>query len=148
MSSTSEITPEDLILYKEGDKIYSGGFQVNSILLKQGKSPFSSYQTAGANTSTDLDPTNNVSDLFKNYAVPSGLLYLPSKINNNDLEENIIIQKDTYLEQELDDDYVTEDIYDRLIELASANKLDKGGTRRKRRGKKLGTKKNRKRGTN
>ena len=64
------------------------------------------------------------------------------------MEENIIIQKDTYLEQELDDDYVTDDIYDRLIELASANKLDKGGTRRKRRGKKLGTKKNRKRGMN
>jgi hypothetical protein len=34
MTLSSEITTDDLIYYKEGDKIYSGGFLVNSILLK------------------------------------------------------------------------------------------------------------------
>jgi hypothetical protein len=141
MSFVSDLTAEDLIIYKEGDKIYSGGFQVNSILLKHGKSPFSTFQKAG--NGEHVTDTNNVSDLFKNFAVPSGLLYLPSKLNNNiSFEEDVIIQKDSYLEEDLDDDYVTDDIYDRLIDLASANKSGKGGTRRKRRGKKLGTKKN------
>jgi len=135
MSITSEITPEDLILYKEGEKIYSGGFHVNSILLKQGLSPFSSFQKAG-NTDKEMENSdtvsNSVSDLFKNFAVPSGLLYLPNKLKTSDFEENIIIQKDTYLEEDLDDDYVTDDIYDRLMSLASHNKYEKGGTRKRR----------------
>jgi hypothetical protein len=138
MSFTSEITPEDLILYKEGDKIYSGGFQVNSVLLKQGVSPFSSFQKAGQIASddnyngTEETNSNSVSDLFKNLAIPSGLLYLPNKLKTNDFEENEIIQKDTYVEQEVDNDYVTDDIYDTLMDLASTNTYSKGGTRKKR----------------
>ena len=34
------ISSEDLIFYKDGNKIYSGGFNVNSVLLKKGHSPF------------------------------------------------------------------------------------------------------------
>jgi hypothetical protein len=152
MSFTSEITPEDLILYKEGDKIYSGGFQVNSILLKQGLSPFSSFQKAGQVSSDENyngTNSNNVSDLFKNLAIPSGLLYLPNKLKTNNFEENEIIQKDTYVEEEIDNDfdndYVTDDIYDKLMDLASTNTYSKGGTKKRRlRVFKKNTRKNRK----
>lgn len=140
MSLSSEITADDLIYYKEGDKIYSGGFQVNSILMKKGLSPYTSFQHAGSTNE------NNVSDLFKNFAVPSGLLYYPNKLGYDSAD--VIVEKDYVVQGEFDDDdedYVTEDIHDRLLELASANKKNiTGGTRRKRRGKKLGTKKNRK----
>lgn len=137
MSLSSEITADDLIYYKEGDKIYSGGFQVNSILLKKGLSPLTSFQNAGSINE------NNISDLFKNFAVPSGLLYYPNKIDNGSAD--IIIEKDYVVQGEFDDDeYMTEDIHDRLLELASANKNGIiGGTRRKRK-RKIGTKKNRK----
>jgi len=137
MSLSSEITADDLIYYKEGDKIYSGGFQVNSILLKKASSPFTSFQHAGSTNE------NNVSDLFKNFVVPSGLLYYPNKSDYDSAD--IVVEKDYVVQGEFDDDdYMTEDIHDRLLELASANKNSiVGGTRRKRRNK-FGTKKNRK----
>jgi hypothetical protein len=134
MSLSPEISADDLIYYKEGDKIYSGGFQVNSILLKKGLSPLTSYQHAGSNNE------NKVSDLFKNFAIPSGLLYYPNKSDYGSAD--IIVEKDYIVQGEFDDDeYMTEDIHDRLLELASANK--QGGSRRKRK-RKIGTKKNRK----
>lgn len=120
----SLITADDLILYKEGDKIYSGGFQVNSILLKQGHP---AIQRAGTNLGSGSD---KVSDLFADFAVPSGLLYLPnnnSGISNVDTEEIID-----------DDDYVSDDIYNSLMDLAA---VKKSGTK-KRKGRKGGTRKN------
>ena len=128
----SFVTADDLILYKEGDKIYSGGFQVNSILLKQG---YPAMQRAGASLysgSTSNSVSDKVSDLFSDFAVPSGLLYLPNKntgISNEKTQEIID-----------EDDYVTDDIYDTLMDLAA---VKKGGTK-KRKVRKGGTKKNRK----
>lgn len=119
----SFITADDLILYKEGDKIYSGGFQVNSILLKQG---LPVVQRAGTGFSSGSD---KVSDLFADFAVPSGLLYLPN--NGYSGEKDQVIEED---------DYITEDIYDTLMDLAS---VKKSGTK-KRKVRKGGTRKNRK----
>jgi len=124
----SVITADDLILYKEGDKIYSGGFQVNSILLKQGHP---AMQRAGANLNSGSD---KVSDLFADFAVPSGLLYLP---NNNTFSNEIPKDKEEILDEH---DYVTDDLYDNLMDLAA---VKKGGTK-KRKVRKGGTRKNRK----
>ena len=144
MTLSSEITTDDLIYYKEGDKIYSGGFLVNSILLNKGISPYASFQNAESSQNAESTNENNVSDLFKNFAVPSGLLYYPNKPDYNSAD--VIVEKDFVVQGEFDDeDYLTEDIHDRLLELTSANKKNiTGGTRRKKRGKKIGTKKNRK----
>jgi hypothetical protein len=120
----SVVTADDLILYKEGDKIYSGGFQVNSILLKQG---LPAVQRAGTNLESGSD---KVSDLFADFAVPSGLLYLPNKNSTSD-NTDVIIEED---------DYITDDIYDTLMDLAA---VKKGGTK-KRKMRKGGTKKNKK----
>lgn len=139
------ITSEDLIFYKDGNKIYSGGFSVDSLLLKKGHSPFTTFnnpQNGGnkkdeSNNYDDDENSNNVSDLFKNFVVPSGLLYFPDKEGlNNDTEE---------YESE-DDDYISEDLHDRLINLASKDnqKLAKGGSRKKRKARNKNTKKNRK----
>jgi hypothetical protein len=123
----SFVTADDLILYKEGDKIYSGGFQVNSILLKQG---YPAIQRAGTSLNSGTD---QVSDLFADFAVPSGLLYLPNKNTGISNENNQEVIMD-------DDDYVTDDIYNTLMDLAS---VKKGGTK-KRVVRKGGTRKNRK----
>lgn len=130
MSVTQEVTPEDLIFYKEGNKIYSGGFQVNSILLKQG---LPALQQAG---NRDSSKTEKVSDLFADFAVPSGLLYLP----NNNLFSCTKINEKEDLETN-SEDYLSEDIYDTLMNLASVKKtgtkkrkVRKGGTRKNRKG--------------
>ena len=117
---------------------------MNSILLNKGISPYASFQNAESSQNAESTNENNVSDLFKNFAVPSGLLYYPNKPDYNSAD--VIVEKDFVVQGEFDDeDYLTEDIHDRLLELTSANKKNiTGGTRRKKRGKKIGTKKNRK----
>jgi hypothetical protein len=135
MSNTSEITSEDLIFYKEGDKIYSGGFNINSILLKKGISPLNSLNRDSYDNSNTIQSSDKVSDLFNNMAVPSGLLYSNSfKPNSNyeDIifEKNSSIEKDFYVDD--NDEVLDDDIYEKLIELASINKKNNnGGTRKK-----------------
>lgn len=147
------ITSEDLIFYKDGDKIYSGGFSVNSILLKNGGSPFVTLNNQhGGNyneifTDDNLKNSNNVSDLFKNFVVPSGLLYLPNKENISYEKEEYIYKNDNNDNSEDEDDYITDDIHDRLIQLVSkdnqqiSNVNSNGGSKRIRKSGK-NTKKN------
>ena len=46
----SYFSPNDLVFYKENDQIMSGGYLIDSILLKQGISPMTTYnQTGGIN---------------------------------------------------------------------------------------------------
>lgn len=95
----STIGAEDLIFYtdKEGD-IYSGGFNVNSIFMKQGTSPIitlNQEKQIGGNI-------NKVSDLFDNLVVPNWALSFPFKkggsINKNleECEENDVIEDDIH----------------------------------------------------
>ena len=113
----STISAEDLIFYREGDNIYSGGFSVNSILLKQGYSPIytmnykndSNFQEGGSGTS------ENVSDLFKDLAIPSGLLYLPNKFGG----EKEIEEPD--MDDDEGDTVIHEDIHDKLLQFVSKN---------------------------
>ena len=150
------ITSEDLIFYKDGNKIYSGGFNVNSLLLKKGHSPFITFNNKqnGGFQSDEEENSNNVSDLFKNFVVPSGLLYFPDKVNfnyecddtNNDDTNNDDTNNDDTNNDDTDDDYISEDLHDRLINLASKDnqKLSKGGSKKKRKLGNKNTKKNRK----
>ena len=62
----STLGAEDLIFYSDKDNnIYSGGFKVNSIIMKNGLSPIVTLNQSGG------DNLNNVSDLFKNLVVES-----------------------------------------------------------------------------
>ena len=64
----SNIDGDDLVFYSGSDRqIYSGGFSVNSIMMKTGFSPFTTLnnintQQTGGNTQ---QTGGNVSDLFK-----------------------------------------------------------------------------------
>ena len=68
----SNLSGNDLVYYKENNRIMSGGFNINSILMNQNISPVLSM-----NKSEQVG--GNVSNLFKSLAVPTGLLYLHEK---------------------------------------------------------------------
>jgi len=61
----SNLSANDMVFYKEGEQIMSGGFSVDSILLKNNDSK-SNFGGGG------------MSNIFKDLAVPAGLLYQPS----------------------------------------------------------------------
>jgi len=152
------ISSDDLIFYKDGNKIYSGGFSVNSVLLKKGHSPFITFnnnhntQKGGSYLENEeLEKngnSNNVSDLFKNFVVPSGLLYYPNKQNYNYENDNQADNLDTinYDDDSSTDEYISDDLHERLLNLASKDNknLAKGGSKKKRRVGNKSTKKNRK----
>jgi len=85
----NNLSGDDLVYYKENGRIMSGGFNINSILMKQGTSPLVSLNNdAEAQTGGSL---NSVSNLFKSLAVPTGLLYLHEKkkaYKNLDYDQN------------------------------------------------------------
>jgi len=98
---------DDFVMVKKGGKIISGGFDVNSILLKHNQSlMYTLNRQLGGGLSTD------VSDLFKDLAVPAGIFYQPStkigSIGGSKQEKNVIG------EEEVDDD-----LYEKLVKLAS-----------------------------
>ena len=74
MQTVNEITPDDLVITKEGKNVMSGGYKIDNIFLQNNISPFktdnSSNQEGG-----------NVSSMFSNLAVPAGLLLLQQKTN-------------------------------------------------------------------
>jgi hypothetical protein len=113
----SNITAEDLIFYNEGDKVYSGGFNINSILLKKGLSPLF---TLNSDKTLQNGGGNNVSDLFKELVIPSGLLYLPNKMFGGANYEN---ENDNYnTDEDEETDFISEDIHDKLLSLVSVGK--------------------------
>ena len=60
---------DDLVFYSDSNnEIYSGGFSINSIMMKGGISPFTTLNKMNGQTG------GNVSDLFKDLVVPSWLL--------------------------------------------------------------------------
>jgi hypothetical protein len=93
----SHISANDLIFYKEGGNIMSGGFSVESILLNKGESPMYTANSLsrlereeeeeedvqkGGKHKQKQSEGKQVSSVFKNLAVPTGLLYQPSKESN------------------------------------------------------------------
>jgi hypothetical protein len=72
----SHLSAADMVFYKETDentneqRIMSGGFSIESLLWKNGDSPMYT-----ANNPNNLSGGNAVSGIFKNLAVPAGLLY-------------------------------------------------------------------------
>ena len=112
----------DLVFYSDSDKqIYSGGFSVNSIMMKSGISPFTTLN------STNQQTGGNVGDIFKNMVIPSWLVSQEYKssggarhIENSDDED--------------EDNVVSDDLHDKLIGLVTVSdaeiKSKKKNTRR------------------
>ena len=82
---------DDFVYYKdENDKVYSGGFTVNSLALKGGLSPLSG---GGGENDTEF------SQQFKNQIVPSFLHYQLGG-NNDNYSEKMMDLLNTYNEEE------------------------------------------------
>lgn len=70
------IGAEELVFYKDDkNNIYSGGFNVNSVLFKLGVPPINTLHKSGGGGGVIQE---NVSDLFKDLAVPNWLLSTPT----------------------------------------------------------------------
>jgi hypothetical protein len=125
---------DDMVLCKMPDgTIRSCGFSVNSLLMREGKSPMMTVNSLDKDSrNLNTRDNKNVSDLFKHFAVPAGIFYTQPK--------GIISKKQCVNEEDLDDE-----IYDRLIALASINAARKNKKSKKRttRGTSHGTKKSR-----
>lgn len=109
---------EDLIFYKDTNtgKIMSGGYSINSILLKEGLSPMTTLNTANdENTDILIGGNNKVSNIFENLAIPAGLFYYEQKGGNDD-KEPIYYQNTTC---------ISEDIHDKLFKLIEINNTKK-----------------------
>ena len=84
----------------DNNTITSGGFSVNSIMLKMGLSPLATLnkQSGGA----------NVSDMFSGVVVPNWAF-------THDMTKSIYKEA----EADYDDDVVHDDIYDKLLDLVT-----------------------------
>ena len=112
--STSTINAEDLIFYSDKENnIYSGGFKLNSVMLKQGLSPIitlnqnhdSQSQNGGRTTSS-----NNVSDLFEHLVIPNWAFTTPFKRVGGK-------KMNTEEEEEKEDDFISEDLHSKLLSM-------------------------------
>ena len=115
----------ELIMYQEDGKIMSGGYTVNSILMNSGKSPLNTYHYGGSksleskyNIDDDTNKTHNefkedqnTDNIFKDLAVPIGIFYI-----NNDYVRNEYDKMDSNYSK---CDMLSDEIYDKLFELAS-----------------------------
>jgi hypothetical protein len=94
----------DMIFSDENNKITSGGFSVNSIMLKTGLSPLVTLnnQSGGA----------NVSDMFQGLVMPNWAF----------THDMTAVAKSIYnpeIDVKVDDEIVHDDIYDKLLDLVA-----------------------------
>ena len=140
--------PNELVLYRNEDgKVMSGGYRVNSLLMKGGKSPITSYFKGGSLERRDDSDTNEMVDTneivdsnedkeknknkdpFNNLAVPAGILLIVQQPSQSEYD------KKSYANEKYRNcDMLSDDIYDKLFEYASfkgKNKQKNKGTNKK-----------------
>ena len=101
------INENELIFNKDKEKsIFSGGFSVNSIMLKKGISPImtlNNQQVGG----------NKVSDLFENLVIPNWTLSYNNKHQlYSDIKNDVNVNE------------LCEDLHDKLLELVKDQNID------------------------
>ena len=111
----SNIDGDDLVFYSGSDRqIYSGGFSVNSIMMKTGFSPFTTLNNINTQTGDNTQQTGgNVSDLFKDLVVPSWLLSQENKFGGS--------KHTKYDEDSEDEEIISDELYDKLIDLVTVS---------------------------
>jgi len=116
--------------------VHSGGFSVNSIMLKNGMSPIMTInrgQTGGK--------LEKVSDLFNDLVVPNWALSYNNRIIGGKYKE--VEHNDT----DSEDDVVDDDLHDKLLELVKEHNIQAKTNKKKmtRKNKKTSSKKGTKR---
>jgi len=124
------IGADDLIFTNNlNEGIHSGGFNVQSIMMKAGMSPIMTMNTdqlVGGGS-------NNVSDLFKNLVVPNWAISYHDRMMGGEYKDH---DPDSDSDEESD---IDDDIHDKLVNLARQNESE---IRKKNVNKKRFTKKN------
>jgi hypothetical protein len=123
----SYIGPDELIYNNDGE-IHSGGFSVNSIMLKHGLSPIITLNNTNVNTDTTQIGGNQVSDLFNNLVIPNWSLAYNYKnswgvgggVNSLHSDSNKKLQNDG----EDDDEVIEESLHDKLLNLVKVDKTE------------------------
>ena len=96
-------------------EIIGGGYRINSVLLQDGISPMTTY-----NTNDQMG--GKVSSSFENLAVPAGLFYVNMRFPKKDSEK----QEQFYQKH----DTISDDMIDKLFGLVEADKKRKRKTRK------------------
>jgi hypothetical protein len=102
--------------------IYSGGFSVNSIMMKAGMSPIMTINTQ-TGTNTQTGGTNKVSDLFDSLVVPNWALSYSSKIGGGEYKEQ---------HDEDSDDDIDDDLHDKLLDLVKEHEIKENQKKNKK----------------
>jgi hypothetical protein len=126
----SSLDAEDLIFYSDKENnIYSGGFKINSIIMKNGLSPMVTLNQLGG------DHLTNVSDLFQNLVVPNWALSLPIKstFQKYSLED----EKE---EEEEEEDMIDEDLHNKLLALITVESKSNKNKNKTKKGIKISKK--------
>lgn len=131
MNEVEYIGANELVFNNDNENgIYSGGFNINSVMMKAGMSPILTVntQTGGNN--------NKVSDLFDNLVIPNWALSYHMKGGDN--KEN----KEKF-DNDDDDDDMDDELHDKLLGLVREheNKLTKLDKNKKTRKQKMNSKK-------
>jgi hypothetical protein len=103
----SIIGADELIFTNDSSNgIYSGGFSINSIMMKNNISPIMTLNSPIQNGG------NNVSDLFDNIVIPNWAYYLPNKMGGG------VSYKTKQMDSDSDeDDVIDNDLHDKLLDL-------------------------------
>ena len=129
MLTNDLMSANDLIFYKEGGNIMSGGYKLNSIFLQNGVSPMqtvnfrkkgletnslesdskeSDSSKDGKNDKSHSSKDSNISSLFEDLAIPAGLFF-----NNAKLFSQNKIPYQPYEEHTM----LPDDIFDKLFKM-------------------------------
>ena len=130
MSELDYIGADELVFNNDIDNgIHSGGFSVNSIMMKAGMSPIMTL-----NNNDSMIGGNKVSDLFNNLVVPNWALTYNNRIiggKYKEIEHNDDSESD-------DDEVISDDLHDKLLDLVKQHNI------KSKENKKKNTRKNKK----
>jgi len=134
MSEIDYIDADQLVFSNDVEGgIHSGGFSVNSIMMKAGISPIRTL-----NGSHYGGTTGQVSDLFADLVVPNWALSYNNRIVGGKYRE-----KEEHESDNDSDDVIEDDLHDKLLELvkehSKTQKTAKKQTQKPRKTKKTGT---------
>jgi hypothetical protein len=104
------LNSNDLVFYKEGENVMSGGYKLNSIFLQNGVSPMQTNNTkkrqkgleSESDDSKNLSLDKEVSSLFNDLVIPVGLflnnskLFPENKVPFRQYEEHTMLSDDIF----------------------------------------------------
>ena len=131
MNNIDYIGANELVFNTDaGAGIYSGGFNVNSIMMKAGMSPIMTV-----NTEQNGGDSNKVSDLFNNLVIPNWALSYNNKLVGGEYKER---NEDSDSDSDIDDE-----LHEKLLGLVKEHesKLNKQNKKKKTKRQKSDSKK-------